>query len=64
LRQTPDSLPEIVPDDEWLVDPYQPADMAGKMQRMLALSPIGRREPHGENQKHVREFTWDKQHGR
>jgi glycosyltransferase involved in cell wall biosynthesis len=54
------SLPEIVPDDEWLVDPYQPADMAGKMQRMLALSPDRRRELTEKNQKHVREFTWDK----
>jgi len=45
------SLPEIVPDDEWLVDPYQPADMAGKMQRMLALSPDRRRELMEKNQK-------------
>ena len=54
------SLPELMPDEEWLVDPCQPADMAGKMQRMLALSPDRRRELMEKNQKFVREFTWDK----
>jgi glycosyltransferase involved in cell wall biosynthesis len=49
-----------MPDEEWLVDPYQPADMADKMQRMLALSPDRRRELMEKNQKHAREFSWDK----
>ena len=38
------SLPELMPDDEWLVDPRNPADMAGKMQRQLALTMARRRE--------------------
>ena len=54
------SLPEIMPDDEWLVDPYNPADMADKMQRMLALSPDRRHEIVEKNQKHARNFTWEK----
>lgn len=54
------SLPELMPDEEWLVDPYNPADMAGKMQRMLALSPDRRRELVETNQKRARSFTWDK----
>jgi glycosyltransferase involved in cell wall biosynthesis len=54
------SLPELMPDEEWLVDPRQPVDMAGKMQRLLALSPDRRRELIEKNQKYVREFTWDK----
>jgi glycosyltransferase involved in cell wall biosynthesis len=58
------SLPELTPDEEWLVDPCQPADMAGKMQRMLALSPDQRRGLVEKNQKHARNFTWDKTAGR
>ena len=54
------SLPELMPDKEWLVDPHNPADMAGKMQRMQALSPDRRRELVETNQKHARSFTWDK----
>jgi len=53
------SLPEIMPDAEWLVDPYQPADMAAKMQRMLALSPDQRRKLIETNQSQARNFTWD-----
>ena len=58
------SLPELMPDKEWLVDPYNPADMAGKMQRLLALSTDGRQAVIEKNQKHVRGFTWDKTAGR
>jgi len=54
------SLPEIMPDEKWLVDPYQPADMAAKMQRLLALSPDQRRELVEKNQNQARNFTWDK----
>ena len=54
------SLPEILPDGEWLVDPYQPADMADKMQRLLALPPERRRELVETNQRQARKFTWDK----
>jgi hypothetical protein len=38
-------LPELKPDDEGLVDPRNPADQAGKMQRLLALTTARRREP-------------------
>ena len=54
------SLPELMPDKDWLVDPYDPADMADKMQRLLALSPDGRQAVIEKNQKHARNFTWDK----
>jgi hypothetical protein len=54
------SLPEIMPDNEWLVDPYNPAEMAGRMQRLLALPPEKRREIVEKNQKQARNFTWDK----
>jgi glycosyltransferase involved in cell wall biosynthesis len=58
------SLPELMPDEEWLVDPYQPADMAGKMQRMLALPPDRRLELMEKNKKHALGFTWEKTAGR
>jgi glycosyltransferase involved in cell wall biosynthesis len=54
------SLPEIMPDNEWLVDPYNPVDMAGQMQRMLKMPPEKRCELIKKNQKHVSNFTWDK----
>ena len=52
------SLPEIMPDDEWLANPYDIGDMADKMQRMLALSPEARRNIGERNQQHARLFTW------
>jgi glycosyltransferase involved in cell wall biosynthesis len=54
------SLPEIMPDGEWLVDPCNIADMADRMQRLLALPPEQRREIVEKNQKQARNFTWDK----
>jgi len=54
------SLPELMPDKEWLVDPCNPADMAGKMQRLLALSPDRRQAVIEKNQNHARNFNWDK----
>ena len=53
-----------MPDKEWLVDPCQPADMAGKMQRMLALPPDRRLELMEKNKKHALGFTWEKTAGR
>jgi hypothetical protein len=58
------SLPELMPDDEWLVDPYNPADMADRMQRLLALTPDRRQAVIEKNQRHARGFTWDKTAGR
>jgi hypothetical protein len=58
------SLPELMPDDEWLVDPYNPTDMADKMQRLLALTPATRQSVIEKNQRHARDFTWDKTAGR
>ena len=54
------SLPEIMPDNEWLVDPNNPADMADRMQRLLTLPPEQRREIVEQNQRQARNFTWDK----
>ena len=54
------SLPEIVPNREWLVDPYDFSDMAGGMQRMLALSPAQREELAANCRDQARHFTWEK----
>lgn len=54
------SLPEVMPDGDWLVNPYDIGDMADKMQRMLALSPEARRQIGEKNQQHARRFTWGK----
>jgi glycosyltransferase involved in cell wall biosynthesis len=54
------SLPEVMPDSEWLVDPHHAADMAGQMQRMLALSASERAALIVKNQHHVQNFTWEK----
>jgi len=51
IASTPVRCPEIMPDNEWLVDPYNPADMADRMQRLLTLPPEKRREIVGKNQK-------------
>ena len=53
-----------MPDEEWLVDPCQPADMAGKMQRLLALSPDRRRELMEETKNLSGSLPGIKQHGR
>ena len=54
------SLPEIMPDGEWLVDPHDIADIAARMQRMLSLAPEARRLIAEKNQRRAREFTWEK----
>lgn len=54
------SLPEIMPDGEWLVDPHDIAAIAARMQRMLALSADERRQIGKKNQQHARNFTWEK----
>jgi glycosyltransferase involved in cell wall biosynthesis len=54
------SLPEIMPDKQWLVDPHSLADMAGAMQRMLVLPQAERDEMIEQNEKHARNFTWEK----
>ena len=54
------SLPEIMPDGEWLVDPHDIADIAARMQRMLSLAPEARRLISEKNQRRAREFTWEK----
>ena len=54
------SLPEIMPDDQWLVDPHDIGDIAQKMQRMLALSPVLRQELAVKNRNHARNFNWNK----
>jgi glycosyltransferase involved in cell wall biosynthesis len=57
------SLPEIMPDAEGLVNPYDLDDMAAKMQRMLELSPEEHRRISEKNQRHSRNFTWEKTAG-
>lgn len=54
------SLPEIMPDAEWMANPHDLGDMAGKMQRILDLSLDERRRIGDKNQLHARNFTWEK----
>ena len=54
------SLPEIMPDAQWLVDPGDTRDIAETMQRMLALPRAQRDGMIERNQKHARGFTWEK----
>jgi glycosyltransferase involved in cell wall biosynthesis len=60
LASNASSLPEVMPDSEWLVNPHDAADMAGKMQQMLAVSPCERQAIIIKNQHHVKNFTWEK----
>jgi glycosyltransferase involved in cell wall biosynthesis len=53
------SLPEILPDAEWLVDPYDAESMAAKMQASLALTTAAREQIRKKNQLRSRGFTWD-----
>jgi glycosyltransferase involved in cell wall biosynthesis len=54
------SMPEVMPDSDWLVNPHDISDMAGKMQKMLVLSPEARRQIGEKNRQHARLFTWEK----
>jgi len=54
------SLPEIMPDAEWMVNPHDLNDIAIKMRRMLALSPEERRRIGEQNRQHAQFFTWEK----
>jgi len=53
-----------MPNQQWLVDPYNPTNMAEGMQRMLALPSDMRAEIIRQNEAHARKFTWDKTAGR
>jgi glycosyltransferase involved in cell wall biosynthesis len=54
------SLPELMLNDEWLVNPADIGDIASKMQRMITLDPAKRRELIERNAAHARTFTWEK----
>jgi glycosyltransferase involved in cell wall biosynthesis len=54
------SLPELMLNDEWLVNPADIGDIAAKMQRMIALDPARRCELIERNAAHARTFTWEK----
>jgi glycosyltransferase involved in cell wall biosynthesis len=54
------SLPEIVPDREWLADPYDVESLAAAIRRMLELPPARRADMVCNNQRHARSFSWEK----
>jgi glycosyltransferase involved in cell wall biosynthesis len=54
------SLPEIVPNAEWLVNPYDLGEIADKMQRMSRLSTDDRRQIGENNRRYAQNFTWEK----
>ncbi|HLP76031.1 MAG TPA: glycosyltransferase family 1 protein [Candidatus Paceibacterota bacterium] len=54
------SMPEIVPDTDWLVDPYNTPEITRKMEKILALSPSDRQQLISRNQQHAKSFTWER----
>jgi glycosyltransferase involved in cell wall biosynthesis len=52
------SLPEIVPDKRWLVDPYSVSDIRLKMEELLRLSDSERKVLIDKNYSFARTFTW------
>lgn len=64
ITSTASSLPELMPDRDWLVDPHNIGDIAARMQQMLALSPEARRQIGETNHRHALHFTWEKAAGK
>ncbi len=52
------SLIEINPSKQWLVNPYSNQDILNKINRMLSLSEIERKELLNNNYNFAKKFTW------
>jgi glycosyltransferase involved in cell wall biosynthesis len=54
------SLPELMPNDDWLFDPHNIEQMATMMKRVLSLPPEKRQALIASNRDFARKFTWEK----
>ncbi len=52
------TFPELVPDDHWLVDPYNVADIRCKMEEIVSLSEQDRAKMISTNLLFSQKFTW------
>jgi glycosyltransferase involved in cell wall biosynthesis len=53
------SIKELVPNKNWLFDPYDLEDISAKINRILKLSKRERREITEENYQYAKKFTWE-----
>jgi glycosyltransferase involved in cell wall biosynthesis len=58
------SMRELIQERRWLVNPYEPRDIGRGMERVLALSPDGKKALTDQNYKFAKEFTWQRAAGR
>lgn len=54
------SLPELIPDKKWLVDPYDILDIVAKMEQIVSLGAKERSRLITKNNHFCKRFTWDK----
>ena len=54
------SLPEIMPDKRWLIDPYSVESISKTINALLALEPHEKDELLRKNRSFALHFTWDK----
>lgn len=54
------SIPEIVPDEKWLFNPYDSSDIANKMKVILDLSPSEKKQLIEKNYMFANKFTWER----
>ncbi|MEI7652776.1 MAG: glycosyltransferase family 1 protein [bacterium] len=52
------SMPELMPDKDWLVDPHNTYEITLKIETLLSLKSDLRRSIIGQNTSWVRRFTW------
>lgn len=53
------SLPEVVPNSDWLINPYSIDEIAQTMDKMTTLKPIERKKLIAQNLTFVQKFRWD-----
>lgn len=54
------SIPEIMPDKDWLIDPYDSMALTAKVIEVLSLSATERKKMIEKNYNFAKNFTWDK----
>ena len=52
------SMPELLPNQDWLVDPYSVPSIAEKLQVILDLSPADRKKVLATNLAFAQQFSW------
>jgi glycosyltransferase involved in cell wall biosynthesis len=60
ITSSASSLPELVPDTEWLVDPSDINEISRKMSQLLSLSKVKRAALINKNHDFAKQFTWDR----